>query len=417
MIDESEGPAHSPRGPSAAHRFVRCPGSINAERGLSDVPSIFSAEGTLFHEVAAHCLEFGLEPEDFVGNRQVIDGFELAVTPDMARHMRAGLSWVREKAAGGVLFVETRVDISPWCGPGEFGTSDVGIVIPDEQLLVIFDWKYGAGVPVAPDWNEQLALYGLGFVHTFRERFPELCLWPHDWRVLFVIEQPRAVGGGGQWECTMVELLELGDRIRAAAELSRRADAPLNPGEKQCKFCKRRRARGGCAAYNGQILDLFDLDETDLDLAADLGAAVLALPAPVEMTPERRSAIVQAMPMISDWLKKVHQHTYNDAVLGRPTPGLKLVEGRNPARKYRDETAAEAALKALLVDPDEAFERKLRSPAGAERILTKDQFRAFSSEHVTVGTPKPSLVPVADPRPAVKAAASCFDDDDITLES
>lgn len=414
MIDESEAPAHSPRGPSAAHRFVRCPGSINAERGLSDLPSIFSAEGTLFHDVMADCLEYGLEPSDFVGQQRVVDGFELAVTQDMARHAEAGLSWVREKAAAGVLFVETRVDISPWCGPGEFGTSDVGIVIPHECLLVIFDWKYGAGVPVSPEWNEQLALYGLGFINTFREQFPELIAWPEEWRVLFVIEQPRAPGGGGQWELPLTALLEFGERIKTAADVSRRLDAPRVPGEKQCKFCKRRKARAGCDAYNAQIMGLFDLDEVDLDLVSDLGAAAVALPPPIEMTPERRCAIVQAMPMIGDWLKKIHQHVFNDAVQGRPTPGLKLVEGRNPPRRYIDEAAAETALVSLVAD--EAYDKKVRSPAGAQRILTEDQFRVFSSEHVATGPPKPTLVPLNDKRPAVKAAASCFDDDDLVLE-
>lgn len=415
MVDESERPAHSPRGPSAAHRFVRCPGSINAERGLKDVPSIFSAEGTVFHDVVADCLEYGLEPHDFVGQQRVVDGFSIPVTLDMARHAEAGLSWVRERAEAGHLFVETRVDISPWCGPGEFGTSDVGIVAPDERLLIIFDWKYGAGVPVAPDWNEQLALYGLGFVNTFREQFPEMGMWPEEWRVLFVIEQPRAPGGGGQWELPLTALLDFGERIKAAAELSRRADAPRVAGEKQCKFCKRRKARAGCDAYNGMILDLFDMDEQAVDLIADLGATTLSLAHPADMTPARRAAVVQAMPLIADWLKKVHQHTFNDAVLGLPTPGLKLVEGRNSSRKYRDEAAAEAALVAILAD--DAFERKLRSPAGAERVLPKEQFRTFSAEHVVTGTPKPALVSVDDKRPAIKAAASCFDDEDLILES
>ena len=50
---------HSRFGASAAHRWMRCPGSIQASEGLPNVSSEFAAEGTLLHGVAEDILRGG----------------------------------------------------------------------------------------------------------------------------------------------------------------------------------------------------------------------------------------------------------------------------------------------------------------------------------------------------------------------
>src|SRR5688500_2727457 len=86
-----DAPAHSDCGPSSLSRRMKCPGSRNAERGLPDRVSKDAAEGTVFHEVAAMCLEFGLEPDDFLDREFEADGYTFTFDEDFARHMRPGL--------------------------------------------------------------------------------------------------------------------------------------------------------------------------------------------------------------------------------------------------------------------------------------------------------------------------------------
>lgn len=44
--------AHALFGPSSAHRWLECPGSVLLEQGMPDTASESAAEGTLAHELA-----------------------------------------------------------------------------------------------------------------------------------------------------------------------------------------------------------------------------------------------------------------------------------------------------------------------------------------------------------------------------
>src|SRR5579871_1921248 len=57
---------HAPFAPSAAHRWLRCPGSYNAEAECPDNETSFAREGTLAHAVAAECLTKGGDASDYV---------------------------------------------------------------------------------------------------------------------------------------------------------------------------------------------------------------------------------------------------------------------------------------------------------------------------------------------------------------
>ena len=93
--------AHSEKGPSKAHRWRRCPGSIAAERGLPDDSGIEAAEGQVFHEYADLCLTFGLDPHVFVGKPYEHEKFGLLFfTQEMADNMLYGLDYLRDIAAG-----------------------------------------------------------------------------------------------------------------------------------------------------------------------------------------------------------------------------------------------------------------------------------------------------------------------------
>lgn len=406
-----------------------CPGMPQANEGLPSPPSRFSAEGTILHEIAEMCLLHGFEPYDFVGREMDADGFTFTVTEEMAGWLQPGLDRIYELAEGEPIYVETRVDISPWCGPGQFGTTDVAIWLPHRNTLIVWDWKFGAGVPVAPSYvatpqdtfavegtvfpNPQAALYALGFLNT-----DHIALWhipdPEEITVRLIIEQPRAQGGGGEYELPLSHLNAFGVAIQFAAQKTYEPDAPRVPGEKQCQFCQRRKAPGGCGAYNEMMLDLLDLEFDEVDDLASMDVAPV-LPDPRELTPERRAWITTHRGMIEAWLKTIHMIVLNDALKGNPTPGHKVVAGRAPARKWRKDALdiVEGVLVDALGDEGAYQPRDLITPTAAEEVLGEERYAKLVGQFVDKGRPKAVLAPASSKKPALTSADELIEDEDI----
>lgn len=420
MIDDDEI-AHSERGPSTAHRWRRCKGSVLKSRGLPNVVGIEAAYGTVFHEVAALCLEFDLDPQGFVGWKLPVDGFGLIEFDQaMADNMLFGLDLARSymNAPGAEFIVERKVSLRDWVGPGEIGTTDLGIIDIANWRIIGFDWKYGAGVPVSPEDNDQAMLYILGMWSDFaHEKFASHVIethgeaaleypWEDDIEVIVIIEQPRAEGGGGVWKTTMGHVLSVGRQIREDAEETLLPGAPIVPGEKQCKFCPAAK-HNACEERARYILGLIgsDFDELDTEFVA---GAPLTMSPPSVFTPEQRGQVLLNAPLIRDLLDQLHESAYRDALMGRPTPGQKLVEGRRPARKWRDERKAEAILVSEF--GEEAHTKTLLSPSAVEEKVGKREFKRRFERAVVSGEPKAILVASTRKKEAIRSVLSDFDD-------
>lgn len=420
MTDKTEEIAHSERGPSSAARWRKCPGSVRLSRGLPDNAGIDAAHGTVFHEFAAICLELGLDPQGFVGVTHEVKGHgKIVFDQAMADHMLFGLDmlWSLADAPGAVMMVEQRVSLEDWVGKGEFGTTDCAIIDVFNWRLVVFDWKYGAGVPVDPQDNDQAILYALGTWSTFASEFFEQAVmgrggnpndpWEDDIEVMIVIEQPRADGGGGVWRTTMGHILAEGEKIRRDAKRTEDPDAPLVPGTKQCQFCKAA-SFNRCTERPKFLLKLAGADFDDLESDFEVNAApmVHSLSA---ITPVQRSQLLLHRPMFDKLFDDLHAAAYHDAEAGRPIPGMKLVPGRAGARKWKDEDKAEIVLKHDF--GDEAFTRKLLSPTSVEEMVGKRKFKERFGRIVTQSESKPILVPDTDKRQALPSAQDDFTDD------
>lgn len=394
MTDESQ--EHATRSPSGSHRWRRCAGSINAERGLPDKVGIEAAEGTLFHEHAEICLRDGLEPHDLpTGEKREVSGHIVAYNQEMIDNMYAGLDWIRERLSSeALLYVETRVWIEPYTlEDNGFGTSDVAIVYVKRRKIIIFDWKYGK-VPVSPFRNDQATLYTLGVWETIAG---ELFDWdPTGIEVEIMIWQPRVPGAGGSWETTMEEVLAEGDQIRIDAAATYDPDAPRTAGLKQCMYCKARAKCPERAAYN---LELFDLHFEDIDEAIEWGPDVIPPIMPVleEWTPERRSYVWLHRKSFTRWLQELHDAIMLDAMADKETPFVKVVQGNAGRRAYKDEGKAKTVLVKELGAKVAVIE-SLITPAVAEKKLGKKKYRERLAEYVTQPEGKPLLVPVTDTR-------------------
>lgn len=406
--------SHARLGPSAAARWIRCPGSVNFTAGMDDEAGDAAKEGTILHWVCEDCLRNDTSPFDFVGQTIRLsdiaewtgnmDGgldeendLSIEFTEELAEMVLDGLD--RLDDIPGRIYIEKRLDLSRWL-PDQFGTSDVGIV--GKRRITVFDWKWGF-LPVSPVENEQLMLYALGFWDNYARHVSDA----EEFRL--IIWQPRAPGGGGEWDVSLDELLEFGKKVKKAGRATQDPDAERIPGIKQCEGCYCPGARKmSCPEYLdfnlSNIVD--DFDALDREIVHDFP---LRMPKISGLSMARMVHLVKHKPMITKFLDRVHSLVLDAALKGLPTPGRKAVDGRSPPRKWKDPLAAEPEL-ARMLGPDDAFEQKVISPTRAEKLLPKKQFDRLS-KLIDYGEKKPVLVDEHDARPAYRSVSDEFLDD------
>lgn len=406
--------SHARLSPSSAHRWTACPAAPGEEAGTPDSAGLEAAIGTVFHHFAAICLEEGREPEEFIGEAHEVDvpgkdgkpiRTRIEFDEEMAEAMHAGLDALRDEMAdpSARMYVEKRVPLTSWLGEKAFGTADAIIVLPSPKRMIVFDWKYGRGVPVAPEENKQGLLYALGAWTAYApEEFKSA---PETVEVEIWIEQPRCPGGGGCWSTTGDKLLEWGEFFREAAAATRAPEPAYNPGEDTCKWCS---AKTRCEARAQFLLELVNADYDELADEATFGENT----GPISK--EMRTKILLNKKMIEQWLERLHADAISELMLGKPVPGLKLVPGRRGPRHIPVEVQPEAMEVAEEVFGDAVFQRKLLPVSKLEKMLGKENFDRAFGHWVKQNPPKPILVPEDDKREAIAPASSLFDDDDVS---
>ncbi|MDU6964399.1 MAG: DUF2800 domain-containing protein [Klebsiella aerogenes] len=394
---------HARLSPSSAHRWMRCPGSLALESTQPDKSSAFAEEGTRAHELAEKILNGRLQGFEHQGGTD----------PEMHDYVLRYVDAVWTLAEGNELMVEQRVDFSHIVGvENSFGTADAVVIVGNE--LQIHDLKYGRGVQVDAEQNEQLQLYALGALEQFN------LLYDFDSVRLF-IHQPR-LNHVSEWALSVEELEAFGQRAQEAAanvivmfniaECEGVNTLPLEnftPGEKQCRFCK---ASAICTAreqFHMQIV-AGDFD----DLTAPINELVTSAIARVPMlTNEQLAEIYGQADFLESWLKAIRDRVNSELNAGHPVPGFKLVTGKQGNRAWRNEVEAEELLKSFRLKQDQMYSQKVISPTQAEKLLKKDSPRRWTKAEalITRSDGKPTIAPESDPRPALNVnPVNDFDD-------
>lgn len=371
--------AHAKLSASGSHRWMNCPGSIQLSQNAPvSGSSEYASEGTEAHE----CHEFLLK------NRAKFTAAQVQARKrwpdDMVDHAIDSVQFIVNKAADAgkdaEILCETKVDLS-FVAPEMFGTVDAAIVDVFGTLWVI-DYKYGAGVPVEVKDNSQLIYYALGIAHKYGYNFEE---------VILVVVQPRAehIDGPIRWhQMSIDELMSWEFKFRDAAALTEDPLANLEPGD-WCRWCP---AKAICPS----ISDLA-LKQAQVDFAPEQSPEVV-LPVPNMIRPELLSNILQGIEKLETWIEGVKEHAFAVMSRGAKVPGFKLVQKRS-IRKWID--PEKTAAKADMVYGDDAFERKLLSPAQFEKHVKTDGAGKFIAKHSSNESSGLTLVNESDKRPAV----------------
>ncbi|MGY0342253.1 DUF2800 domain-containing protein [Xylella fastidiosa] len=390
---------HALLSPSSAHRWLHCPASVPLTRTCEDDSSPFADEGTVAHTVAADALRTGSDASAYVGACHEINGHRWEVTAEMAASVQEYVDYVR--AIAGVRLVEQPLRIASITGEqGAQGTADVVILAGD--ALTIVDLKYGKGVKVFAEGNEQLQLYALAALSEFGgvEAFQHVRL---------VIVQPR-LGHADEWVRTLQEMEDFRRKVAQGAARCRAAmwhynnvgELPaeyFSPAEKPCRFCK---AKASCPALATHVLNTVADDFVDLTkpIVPQLSYAQLRT-----FDNTTLACLFGATELIESWCKSIRDRAAAQLLSGQPVPGYKVVQGRQGPRRWADMTAAETMLKQLRIKFKDMYDVSLISPTRAEKlyqagVIGDRQWPKLQPLiHRAAGTPV--VVPTSDKRPAL----------------
>jgi hypothetical protein len=103
----------------------------NQEQGES---STYADAGTAMHTLAAWALRAEDQCTNWPADGIIVNGVKYPVTEEVAEFAQVYVDDVCNRAIGGNLLVEQRVDLSEWIGAEQFGTSDVIIVLPKNAM-------------------------------------------------------------------------------------------------------------------------------------------------------------------------------------------------------------------------------------------------------------------------------------------
>ncbi len=369
---------HAGISPSKLGRILDCPGSL--ELVQDEASSIYAQEGTMLHHVMERYLTVSL-----LVNPTVLpydDTIAFNINPELTEEQLGAIQDCVEYAHRLVLtaetpmvFLEDSVSMARYnsCLWDTGGTSDLIIIDTANQHAHVLDWKFGKGIPVYPDHNDQLLAYAAGalisknILHSITD-------------VTLHIAQPRLENFSSFSLPTTDLIYWLDERVLPNIKLAYSGKAPLVPGIKQCRWCP---GSATCRArfdYMSAIAeDVFkahaELDKLDY---SDL-AGLLA----------RESELNKYFSDIKDYL-------YTKAKQGVEIPGYKLVAGRS-IRMWSNANAAEEWLLDHF-DISQVYEQKLLTPAKAEKLVRGLKNDPEFTALITKPLGEPTLVPESDKR-------------------
>lgn len=371
---------HSPLGPSASLRWLKCPGSVKLTEGMPDTQSIFAAEGTFAHYVAELAREQEKPASHFIDFESECGRF--TVDPGFADALQSFLDYVN--ALPGDPFYEYRVHYDAWV-PNGFGTAD-DIRIADARCDIT-DLKFGKGVQVWAEENTQLMLYALGVFQDLGH------LYDIDFFNL-IIHQPR-LDHIDEWMVSIQDILIWAERVVKPVVKEALGEDPHFAAGDHCRWCP---AKGTCA-HRAQWVFANLVEEMD-NLEGMPDGPQLRQAGLMDNTMLAQS--MDLVSMVRGWCTDIETHVMSEVQKGHDVGGWKLVEGRSN-RAWKDESAAEAALRATKkLKVAEIFPRKMISVAAAEKALGKKH--AIFDTEVEKPRGKPKLAPPADPRPSIKVS-------------
>ena len=402
--------------PSKRSRWALCPGSIREEAKYPEQNSGPAAvDGTHSHTLLEHCIKTGEHPLSLTGKSVVDHDGHFVVDATRAERVMVALDYIEKRVAeyNGLCEVisETRVDPAHLLGRNDLsGTVDVQILGGD--TLELIDYKDGMGI-VSAEGNLQLEQYAYGVLAGYK--LPINGVYPIKTVRMTIIQPKLALRGMPaitSHTVTVKDLLTNMGTIVAQAAATDNPDAPLVPGEGQCKFC---RAKGSCSALASNVMkEVGIMFQPVVSQTLDV-AQQSADKDPSKMDDAQITQIMEAAPLMRQLLEGVEAEALRRLKAGQTIPGLKLVNGRGSRAWALSEAEMAEKLVKMGIPKGAVYETKLVSPAKAEKLtwvvkragveenrtLTERQLNRMEQEYVSKLAGKLTVALESDDRTAV----------------
>jgi len=406
---------HAQLSPSKRSRWALCPGSIREEAKYPEQGGGPAAiDGTHSHTLLEQCFKGEpVEPAAFIGLTLTDHEGEFTVDASRVERVKVAYDYIMERSMGGMFKVisETRVDPAFLLGRDDLsGTVDIQIIAGD--TLELIDYKDGMGI-VSAEGNMQLEQYAYGVLAGYK--LPVNGAYPFEFVRMTIIQPKLALKGMKpitSHTVTVRSLLDNMGTIILQAAATDKPDAPLVPGESQCKFC---RAKGSCSALASNVMEGVGVMFQPVTTQTTEIAQQAADKDPAKMDDQQLRQIMEGAPLMRQFLEAVEAETLRRLNGGVTIPGLKLVNGRGSrAWSLPEDQIAEKLIK-MGVPKGAVYETKLVSPAKAEKLtweatkagekikkqLSDRQLKTLDQEYVVKMAGKLTVVPESDSRPAV----------------
>lgn len=435
---------HALLSPSKRYRWANCPGSIREEKNYPEESSGPAAiDGTHTHTLLERALAFSLPPSTFIGKR--LDDHEGDFIVDADRATRAGLCFdyvqTRISEHNGLCEVKAETKVNPeWLlGRDDMGGT-VDVIIVGGDTLELVDYKDGMN----DAWESaklQLEQYAYGVLAGYK--IPINLPYPFT-KVRMTVVQPKLSLKGGQpirsAETTVKELLDNLGTIVSQAHRTDQPDAPLIPGDLQCKYCpvKACSARAQKAMESVEMMfpkpgDTFTIqgvmDPSDPTREKVMVNTVgdnrdLAFQAadkdPHTMTDQQLAQLLEAAPLVRQMIENAEAEVLDRLKRGIKVPGFKLVNDRGSRNWSLPEDQMAERLIKMGIPKSEVYETKLVSPAKVEKLkwkakkggeevvkqLTERQLATLEKDYITKTSGKIKVAPESDSRPAITVDAA-----------
>jgi hypothetical protein len=349
------------------------------------------------------------KPAEAIGVTLHDDGGGFTVDADRVERVQFTLDYITERMKLDPLcqvISETKVHPDSLVLRDDMsGTVDVQIISGDGMSIEIIDYKDGMGVVEAAG-NPQLEQYAVGVIAQILDKGQ---LAPMNMRLTIIQPKLRTKGMSGVvfHDTTLGAIMQAKDKMMVEAAATDIPDAPLVPGETQCKFCAH---KGACSALAGKAMAASGIVFQNLDVskqAADKD--------PSKMSDAQIVEIMESAPLLRQMIEAVEVEAQRRLEAGHTIGGLKLVNG-NGARSWNltDKEIA-AKLKKMGVPKDHIYESKLVSVAKAEKLSWKkgDELISLSDrqlsqmkEFISITVGKPVVALASNARKAVTMNAA-----------
>lgn len=359
------------------------------EHRIGSTDTVWNVEGDMAHAVANAVLLGHEIPKESRGKAIPKDKL-----PEMLKHAKGFKEFVDEP---GVKILHSELKVSLWYMPARNGYVDAAAIGSNRGVSVrIIDLKYGQGIAVGADENEQMAIYARSWVEQEVKKMNSF-LTPTDVFEL-AIYQPRIREGEkiSIWTLTWAELKEFTDNIeRIAKKIIAGVDEKFQPSEEACRFCPMKKPAKGppCAAYTewtGASQAIVFSDVNPREVMTDLRQFD-------EVTLRRIAANRRK---IINFVDDVYKAYYGEAINGKIPEGFKLVRGKG-SRSWQDPEQAGEFLQ-MMFGHEAYTDPKLKTPKAVEDMFKANGMKPSGlTPFIKKFEGGVLLVPLDDPRESI----------------